>query len=117
MDRLDSGMARRKKQRYTPQQRQDYVERFARSGLKQAEFCRRAKLHPMTFSLWRRKQAQRSVFAEVQVSAPVAAATDTAPMLGGAAVLHLVNGGRLELALGGESAWTGLGLMLKTLQS
>ena len=71
----------------------------------------------MTFSLWRRKKAQRSAFAEVRVSAPVAVPTDTAPMLGGAAVLHLVNGGRLDLALGGESAWAGLGLMLKTLQA
>ena len=111
-------MAPRKKRRYTPHQRQDYVERFERSGLKQAEFCRRAGLHPMTFSIWRRKLKRRtSAFAEVQVSAPVAVATDTAPVLGGAAVLHLLNGARLELALGGDSAWAGLGLMLKTLQS
>ena len=111
-------MAPRKKQRYTPSQRQDYVERFARSGLTQAEFCRRAKLHPMTFSLWRRKlKSTNAAFAEVQVSAPVTVATGAAPVLGGAAVLHLLNGARLELALGGESAWAGLGLMLKTLQA
>lgn len=71
----------------------------------------------MTFSLWRRKEAQRSAFAEVQVSAWVAAASDTASTLGGAAVLHLVSGGRLELALGGDSAWSGLGVMLKTPQA
>lgn len=104
-----------KKKRYTPQQRQEYVERFGRSGLSQAEFCRRAKLHPMTFSLWRRKCAA-AVFAEVQVSAPVVASGST-PVLGGAAVLHLFNGAKLEVALGGETAWAGLGLMLKTLQS
>jgi NAD-dependent SIR2 family protein deacetylase len=54
VDRLNSGMAPRKKQRYTPLQRHDYVEQFGRSGLKQAEFCRRAKLHPMTFGTIRR---------------------------------------------------------------
>lgn len=108
----------RKKHRYTPDQRQDYIEQFERSGLKQAEFCRRANLNPMTFSLWRRKRKlMKAAFAEVQVSAPVTVATDTAPVLGGAAVLHLVNGAKLELALGGTSAWTGLGLMLKTLQA
>ena len=105
-----------KKKRYTPQQRQEYVEQFGRSGLSQAEFCRRAKLHPMTFSLWRRKSAA-AVFAEVQVSAPVVATGGSAPVLGGAAVLHLCNGAKLEVALGGETAWAGLGRMLKTLQS
>lgn len=112
-------MAPRKKQRYTPQQRQDYLERFERSGLTQAEFCRRAKVHPMTFSLWRRKvRPTRTVFAEVQVSAPTPVTASDTPTLGGAAVLHLANGAKLELALGGgASAWTGLGLMLKTFQS
>lgn len=107
-----------KKQRYTPQQRQEHVDQFERSGLTQAEFCRQAKLHPMTFSLWRRKlkAATPAVFAEVQVSAAPRSVA-AAPDLGGAVVLHLTNGARLELALGGESAWTGLGLMLKTLQS
>jgi hypothetical protein len=105
----------RRRKRYTPQQRREYVEQFGRSGLSQAEFCRRAKLSPMTFSLWRR-QPVSAVFAEVQVSAPVVASGGAAPRLGGAAVLHLANGARLELALGGESAWAGLGLMLKTLQ-
>ena len=109
---------RRKKSRYTPQQRQEYVDRFVRSGVTQAEFCRRAKVHPMTFSLWRRKlRSTNAAFAEVQVSAPVALAASDTPMLGGAAVLHLVNGAKLELALGGESGWAGLGLMLKTFQA
>lgn len=40
-----------------------------------------------------------------------------APVLGGAAVLHLRDGASLEVVLGGESAWAGLGVMLKTLQS
>lgn len=112
-------MAPRKKQRYTPQQRQEYLERYERSGLTQAEFCRRAKVHPMTFSLWRRKRKPvNAVFAEVQLSAPTPVTASDAPTLGGAAVLHLANGAKLELALGGgASAWTGLGLMLKTLQS
>lgn len=71
----------RKRRQYTTQQRQDFVEQFGRSGLEQAEFCRRAKLHPMTFSIWRRKQkARRSAFAEVQVSAPVMVTTDAAPV-------------------------------------
>lgn len=108
----------RRKQQYTPEQRQEYVERFARSGLTQAEFCRRAGLHPMTFSLWRRKlKPANAVFAEVQVSAAVAIPGGDKPDLGGAVVLHLLNGAKLEVALGGASAWTGLGLMLKTLQS
>lgn len=85
------------------------MERFGRSGLTQAEFCRRAKLHPMTFSQWRRQAKSKPLgFAEVQVSAPV---------LGSAAVLHLADGIRLELALDGDAAWAGLGLLLNTLQS
>ena len=106
----------RKRHRYTPHQRQDYIEQFERSGLKQAEFCRRAKVHPMTFSLWRRKLT-KSVFAEVQVSAPVAVAASDRPAPRGGAVLHLLNGAKLEVALDGASAWAGLGLMLKTLQA
>lgn len=112
-------MARhRKKKRFTSQQRQEYVEQFGRSGLSQAEFCRRAKLQPMTFSLWRRKPKRAAaVFAEVEVSAPVLSVGGTAPVLGGAAVLHLSNGAKLEVALSGGSAWAGLGLMLKTLEA
>ena len=110
----------RKRKRYTPQQRQEFLERFARSGLKQAEFCRQAKLHPMTFSLWRRRlKPTRAVFAEVQVtqvSTPsLVFASDV--RLGGAAVLYLRDGARLEVALGGEATWTGLGLMLKKFQA
>jgi hypothetical protein len=107
-----------RKKRCTPQQRHQYVEEFARSGLAQAEFCRRAKLHPMTFSRWRRKsQATPPGFAEVQVSAVAPDDGAGRSVFGGAAVLHLVNGARLEVALGADSAWTGLGLMLKALQS
>lgn len=110
-------MAPRKQHRYTPQQRHEYVERFERSGLTQAEFCRRAELHPMTFSLWRRKLKPRAaVFAEVQMSTPAPVPADEAPAHRGAAVLHLRDGAKLEVALAGESAWAGLGLMLKTLQ-
>lgn len=109
----------RKRSRYTPQQRQEYVDRFARSGVTQAEFCRHAKLNAMTFSLWRRRmrKSTKAAFAEVRVSAPVAVAASDTPMLGGAAVLHLRDGARLEVALAGEPAWVGLGLMLKALQS
>lgn len=104
--------------RCTPQQRQQYVEEFARSGLSQAEFCRRVKLQPMTFSRWRRqRQVTGPLFAEVQVSAAVPGSGTARPVFGGAAVLQLVNGARLEVALGAESAWTGFGLMLKALQS
>jgi hypothetical protein len=107
-----------RKKRFTPQQRQQYVEEFARSGLSQAEFCRRVQLHPMTFSCWRRKR-QLTVpgFAEVQVRALASDEGAVRPVLGGAAVLHLINGARLEVALGAESAWNGLGRMLKALQS
>jgi len=113
-------MATIKKKRFTPQQRQEYVEQFGRSGLSQAEFCRRAKLHPMTFSLWRRKpKAPAAVFAQVEISAPVHTAETgrhaSAPS--GAAILHLLGGARLEVALEGETAWAGLGILLKTLQS
>jgi transposase-like protein len=106
----------RKNQQYTPQQRRDYVEQFARSGLKQAEYCRRANLHPMTFSLWRRK-LKPTVFAEVQVSSQGPVPAVEAPAQRGAAVLHLRDGAKLEVALAGETAWTGLGLLLKTHQA
>ncbi|PTY01375.1 transposase [Opitutus sp. ER46] len=109
----------RRNQRYTPQQRQEYVDRFERSGTTQAEFCREAKLHPMTFSNWRRQRqvAASAIFAEVQMSAPAPNGAGHVPVLGGGAVLHLLNGSRLELALGDPAAWAGLGLMLKTLQA
>jgi hypothetical protein len=107
-----------RKKRCTPQQRQEYVEEFAQSGLSQGEFCRRVKLHPVTFSRWwRHRQLTAPVFAEVQVSAVAPVDGMRRSGFGGAAVLQLVNGARLDLALGTESAWTGLGLMLKTLQS
>jgi hypothetical protein len=108
----------RKKQRYTPQQRQEYVEQFERSGLTQTQFCRQVKLHPVTFSLWRRKwKAKTAVFAEVQIGTPITPPATDASVPGSAAVLHLCHGTRLELVLGGESAWAGLGLILKTLQA
>jgi hypothetical protein len=108
------------KKRYTPQQRQRYVEQFGRSGLSQAEFCRKMELHPMTFSLWRRKRRiARPVFAQVEISAPVNPADigNRAAVPGGAAILHLLGGARLEVALEGETAWAGLGILLKTYQS
>jgi hypothetical protein len=104
----------RKRRVFTPQQRQEHVERFRRSGLRQAEFCRRAKLHPMTFSLWRRRaESAAPAFAEVQLSGPIPMAAAGA----GAAILHLTGGARMEVALGGEAAWRGLGVMLRSLQA
>jgi len=101
-----------RKKRCTPQQRQRYVEEFGRSGRSQAEFCRQAKFHPRTFSLWRRRaNPAPPAFAEVQVSGPAPVGT------GGAAMLHVPGGAKLEIALGDEAAWGGLGLLLKMLQS
>lgn len=102
----------RRRRVFTPQQRQAHMERFRRSGLTQAEYCRRAKLSAMTFSLWRRlAKPAASAFAEIKVSesAPVVSA--------GAAVLHLPGGARLEVAVGSDAAWRGLGSLLKSLQS
>jgi hypothetical protein len=119
-------MATNRRKRSTPRQRQKYVEQFGRSGLSQAEFCRRAKLHPVTFSLWRRKlQPAAPMFAQVELSAPVPVADTgglsptprSSPGFPGAAVLHLPGGSKLELALEGETAWAGLGVMLKILQT
>ena len=91
----------------TAEERRDYVERFRRSGLSQAEFCRQVKLHPMTFSLWRRQaEGLAPAFAEVQVSGP------SPGVSAGAAVLHLPGGARLEVALGGEAGWRGLGVFV-----
>lgn len=104
------------RRRYSEQERRELIEQQERSGLSQAAFCRRVKIHPVTFSIWRRA-AKRPVaaFAEVQISAP--AATHTTPVVNAAAVLHLRDGAKLELALAGDTAWSGLGLMLKTLQA
>ena len=111
-------MTSQKIRRFTPHQRQQYVEEFNRSGLSQAEFCRRVKLQPMTFSRWRRSAAPvapvEPVFAEVQVRSSTTQATSE---VGGAAVLHLRDGAKLEVALAGETAWAGLGLMLKSFQA
>lgn len=119
-------MATIRRKRYTRRQRQKYVEQFGRSGLSQAEYCRRAKLHPMTFSQWRRKlQAPVPVFAQVELSETIPeagtgclpATPGFPPGFSGAAILHLSGGAKLELALEGETAWAGLGVMLKTFQT
>jgi hypothetical protein len=102
----------RKRRVYTADERRAYVERFERSGLTEVEFCRRTNLHPMTFSLWRRKaQPVAPAFAQVRVSEPMPVAS------AGAAVLHLAGGARLEVAVGNDAAWRGLGALLKSLQS
>jgi len=88
----------------------EHLERFERSGLSQVEFCRRAKLHVATFSLWRRtaKPTRAPAFAEVQLGAALSSGTAT---------LHLPSGAKLEVTIGTEAAWRGLGLLLQTLQS
>jgi hypothetical protein len=88
----------------------EHLERFERSGLSQAEFCRRARIHAATFSLWRRtaKSTPAPAFAEVQLG-PVPST--------GAAMLHLPSGAKLEVPVGSDATWIGLGLLLKSLQS
>ena len=94
---------------FTPQQRQRYLERFRCSGLSQAQFCRGAKLHPVTFSVWRRRAEESvPVFAEVQLATPMPSSIAT---------LYLPTGAKLEVPVGAESTWRGLGLLLKSLQS
>jgi hypothetical protein len=101
----------RKRREFTPEQRLEYVERFGRSGLSPAQFCRQWKLHPSTFSIWRRAaRASDATFAEVQVSAPMAAAAK----FDGTAVLHLPGGARLEVAVASDAAWRGLGVLLQS---
>ena len=98
------------RQRYTQQQRRAHLQRFEHSGLSQAEFCRQAKIPTATFSQWRKATQTKALpaFAEVQLSSP-------APT--GSATLHLASGTKLEVALGADAAWLGLGLLLKTLQA
>ncbi len=111
---MDTNSGRRR--RYTTEERIELVEQQERSGLSQAAFCRRVNIHPVTFSGWRRVLKRSTpAFAEVQVSAP--RSNGTAPAMSGAAVLHLPTGATLEVAVGSESAWRGLGVMLKSLQS
>ncbi len=88
----------------------EYVERFGRSGLSPAQFCRQWQLHPSTFSIWRRgARASVASFAEVQVSTPMATA-----VMAGTAVLHLPGGARLEVAVASDAAWHGLGALPKS---
>jgi hypothetical protein len=113
---MDTTLGRRRI--YTVRERVELLEQQERSGLSQAAFCRRTNIHPVTFCGWRRALGQKiPAFAEVQVSAPEITTKGRAPVLGGAAVLHLRSGAKLEVALGGESAWAGLGVMLKTLEA
>src|SRR5205807_2359373 len=101
---MDTTLGRRRI--YTMRERIELLEQQERSGLSQAAFCRRANLHPVTFSGWRSALGQKApAFAEVQVSAREVKSRGRAPVLGGTAVLHLRNGAKLEVALGGESAW------------
>lgn len=99
-----------KRREFTAEQRQEYVDRFGRSGLSPAQFCRQWKLHPSTFSIWRRAaRASVMAFAEVQVSTPTPAAT-----MAGTAILHLPGGARLEVTLASEAAWRGLAAVLQS---
>ncbi len=51
--------------------RRALVEAYERSGLSQAEFCRRRDLNPKTFSVWRRASSSATLaFAEVQLPTP-----------------------------------------------
>ncbi|MFZ9683484.1 MAG: IS66 family insertion sequence element accessory protein TnpA [Cephaloticoccus sp.] len=100
----------RKRREFTPEQRLEHVERFGRSGLSPAQFCRQWKLHPSTFSIWRRAaRASAATFAEVQVSAPMSAAK-----FDGTAILHLPGGARLEVTIASDAVWHGLGVLLKS---
>ena len=100
----------RRRRVYTRQQRLEHLERFEHSGLSQTHFCRRAKIKVSTFSLWRRaaKVAASPAFAQVRLSPPIAT---------GDAMLHLPGGVRLEVSVGNDATWVGLGLLLKALQS
>ena len=86
------------------------MAQFERSGLSQSAFCRQAKIHPSTFSLWRRRPdpATGPAFAEVRLSAPGPDCTAT---------LHLPGGAKLEVVAGTDATWLGLGLLLKRLSS
>jgi hypothetical protein len=103
----------KERRRFTEQERSKYVARFEGSGLSATEFCRRAKIHLSTFSLWRRASTVRPMaaptFAEVRLNG-------ISPMTG-AVTLHLPSGARLEVAVGAEDTWRGLGLLLKSLDS
>ena len=46
------------------------VERFGRSGVSQAEFCRREGLHPVTLSRWLKEPRPPMAFAQLVLSAP-----------------------------------------------
>lgn len=100
----------RRRRVYTQQQRAEYLAQFERSGLTQSAFCRRAKIHLSTFSLWRRTPDRGTgpAFAEVSLSAPEPGCTAT---------LHLPGGAKLEVAAGTEATWLGLGLLLKRLHA
>lgn len=104
-----ANLTRRRRTRFTAEQRRTQVGQFARSGLSQAEFCRRSGLHPATFSLWRRRaEAPAPGFAEVAITPPVLLA-------GTVAILHLPGSVRLEVSALDETAWRGLGLLLRSL--
>ena len=100
----------RHRRAYTQQQRSQHLAHFERSGLSPAEFCRRAKIHLSTFSLWRHgtKAASAPAFAQVRL-------TGSDPIAG--AMLHLPGGAKLEVTVGTDAAWVGLGRLLKSLQS
>jgi hypothetical protein len=63
----------------------------------------------VTFSVWRRRAEEAvPVFAEVQLATP---------MPNSVATLYLPNGAKLDVPVGAEATWHGLGLLLKSLQS
>jgi len=70
---------RRRRRRWTAEQKADLLARFGTSGLTAAEFCRQAGLRPATISGWARRQrstggvSARLGFAEVQLKSAVPA--------------------------------------------
>lgn len=63
------------KERRTPAQRDDLLRKFHESGLTQAEFCRRHRLHPATLSAWLRREPlaeSAPAFQEFHITRPCA---------------------------------------------
>jgi len=60
--------------RYTPAERRSLIQRYKKSGLSQAAFCRENNIVATTFTNWVnqavKKKSATSEFAEIELSAP-----------------------------------------------
>lgn len=99
---------RRRRRRWTAEQKAALLARFATSELTATRFCREIGVHAATFSQWRRRLAVppgavgRTGFAQVNVVEPSASRAPRESVL-----VELDSGVRVSVPVGADPVWVG----------